>query len=251
MISLNLKRHFNRTEPALQTGAARGSVALPDEAPMGGIRDLLRDTALLVTTVTDGGLPKTAGSMQTHCRKLIRDFADGLVSRGYPEDVCMDARIAQCGLLDEVALRHLAGNDRATWELRPLQVEFFDMHDAGERVFERLEQRLRAPTVNVDLLECYSSVLGMGFVGRYALQGETRLEELATALNTRIGKLRAAATAAFTTDHTVRRPSDWFYRLSSWAILGICCVVAALLWLVWHAGLDVQLSHLLSGKSRT
>lgn len=250
MIGLNLRRHFNHTEPALQTAAARGAVKLPDDAPTGGIRDLMRDTTLLVITVADGGMPTTAGSMQKRCRELIHDFADGLVSRGYPEDVCMDARIAQCGLLDEVALRHLTGNDRATWELRPLQVEFFDMHDAGERVFERLEKRLRAPMANVDLLECYSSVLGMGFVGRYALQGETRLEELATALNARIGKLRAAATAPFTTDHTGRRPSDWFYRLSSWAVLGICCVVAALLWLVWHAGLDVQLSHLLSGKSR-
>ncbi|WP_321908756.1 DotU family type IV/VI secretion system protein [Paraburkholderia sp. J11-2] len=250
MIGLNFRRNFNRTEPALQMGRSRDVVAAPGEPPVSGIRDLLRNTALLVTSVTEGGIARTAGSMQKRCRELIHDFADGLHQRGYPDDVCMDARIAQCGLLDEVALRHLAGNDRATWELRPLQVEFFDMHDAGERVFERLEKRLRAPVANVDLLECYSSVLGMGFIGRYALDGEARLDELASALNTRISKSRTAATPPFTTDHTVRRPSDWLYRLSSWAILGICCVVAALLWLVWHGGLDMQLAQLLSGKSR-
>jgi type VI secretion system protein ImpK len=213
-----------------------------------GIRDLLRDTALLVTSLTSGGESKSINELQTRCRELIRGFSAALRSRGYAEDICEEAGIAQCGLLDEVALRHFEGNERATWELSPLQVEHFGIHDAGERVFERLEQRLRESVAQVDLLEYYSAVLGLGFVGRYVRDGDAKLDDIIAALNTRISKLRPATALAFTSERKGRRPSDWLYRLSPWAIAGLLAIVAALTWLAWHAALDVQLSHLLPGK---
>ncbi|ACR31501.1 DotU family type IV/VI secretion system protein [Burkholderia glumae] len=213
-----------------------------------GMRDLLRDTGLLVTTLAPGGRVQDAAGLRERCRQLITNFSDALARRGYPDDVRQDALIAQCGLLDETALRYLPAESRAAWQLKPLQVEQFNLHDAGERVIERLEARMREASPNLDLLECYSAILGMGFVGRYAREGEAKRTALVTSLNTQLETLRPSSARPFMTDRAGRRLSDWFYWLSPWAIAGLACVVALIVWMVWAAALDVQIAHLLPVK---
>ncbi len=215
-----------------------------------GIRDLLRDTALFVTALVPDGKATSIVQVQSSCRDLIRRFAEALHQRGYPDDVRNDAGIAHCGLLDEVALRHFQGDSRAAWELKPLQVEQFGIHDAGERVFDRIEQRLREADARVDLLECYCAVLGLGFMGRFVREEATKRDALVAALNARIVKLRPQAGRPFISERRARRPADWFYRLSPWAIAGLIAVLGGLAWVGWHAGLDVQLANLLSGTPR-
>ena len=237
---------LSRREPAIP-----GAIAKEQHATGAGMRDLLRNTALFVTSLAPGGETQSIDQMQQRCRKLASDFADALHRRGYADEIRNDAEMAQCGLLDEVALRYFKGDTRSAWELHPLQVERFGIHDAGERVFERLEQRLREPMAQVDLLECYSAVLGMGFVGRYARDGEAKLDALVSALHAKIAKLRPTAVQPFTSDRSARRASDWWRRLSPWATAGLLAIAAAIVWLVWHAALDMQLAQLLSGKAQS
>lgn len=213
-----------------------------------GIRDLLRDTALLVTSVGSGGTVLDAANFRDRCRDVIQNFADALARRGYPDDVRREAQLAQCGLLDEAALRYLSPESRSSWELAPLQVERFKMYDAGERVIDRIEARLRETSPNVDLLECYSAILGLGFMGRYARDGETKRAELTNALNTRLEKLRPSVEQPFMTDQAKRRLTDWFYRLSPWAIAGLACIGAVIVWSVWSVTLDTQLAHIAPAK---
>jgi type VI secretion system protein ImpK len=233
---------------------SHNEAALLDNAPGAtrasreGIRDLLRDTALLVTTLTPGGRTENATDFRNRCGQLIANFSNALERRGYPEDIRREALLAQCGLLDEVALRYLPAESRAGWELKPLQVELFSLHDAGERVFERLEARMREASPHVDLLECYAAILSLGFIGRFARDGEAKRTALTTALNAQLEKLRPASTRTFVADRASRRWSDWFYRLSPWAIAGLACVVAAIVWLVWSAALDAQLAQLVHTK---
>jgi len=232
----------NRHPPGLlnaDTSRAAGS----------GIRDLLRDTALLVTSLAPGGQALDDDGLRERCRQLIEHFSEALSRRSYPDDVRREALIAQCGLLDETALRCLPDEMRAGWALKPLQVEKFNLHDAGETVFERLEARMREPSPNIDLLECYSAILGMGFVGRYAREGEAKRVALTTTLNAQLAKLRPSSAHAFVADRAGRRLSDWFYRLSPWAIAGLVCVVAVIVWVVWATVLDAQLAHLAPAKS--
>jgi type VI secretion system protein ImpK len=132
--------------------------------------------------------------------------------------------------------------------LKPLQVEQFNLHDAGERVIDRLEVRMREASPQLDLLECYSAILGMGFVGRYAREGEAKRTALMASLNAQLEKLRPSSQRPFIADRAGRRLSDWFYRLSPWAIAGLACLAAAIVWVVWAAALDVQLAHLVSAK---
>ncbi|HEY2024203.1 DotU family type IV/VI secretion system protein [Paraburkholderia sp.] len=217
-------------------------------ATRAGIRDLLRDTALLVTTFATNGHVDNAVDFRNRCSQLIDNFSYGLERRGYARDVQHDALIAQCGLLDEIALRHLSAESRAGWEMKPLQVERFQLHDAGERVFDRLEARMREASPQVDLLECYAAILSFGFIGRYARDGEAKRSALIASLNAQLEKLRAAPTQTFIADRPGRRLSDWLYRLSPWTIAGLACIVAAIVWLAWSAALDAQLAQLAQAK---
>ncbi|MBY4693057.1 DotU family type IV/VI secretion system protein [Burkholderia latens] len=224
------------------------SVTNAGGTPHNGMRDLLRDTALLVTTLGSGGMAHDADGLRHRCRQLIENLSEALARRGYPDDVRREVLIAQCGLLDETALRALPTEMRADWELTPLQVEQFNLHDAGESVIDRLEARMREASPRVDVLECYSAILGMGFVGRYAREGEAKRTALIASLNAQLEKLRPSSARPFVADRAGRRLSDWFYRLSPWAIAGLACVAAATVWMIWAAALDAQLAHLLSAR---
>ena len=216
-----------------------------DDRPVGsGIRDLLRDTALLVTSLSEGGTVPDANAFRERCRQIITTFSDALTRRGYPADVRREAMVAQCGLLDETALGHLPADSRSSWELNPLQVERFQIHDAGEQVIACIEARLRETPANVDLLECHAAILGIGFKGRYARDGEPQRAALLSALNARLDKLRPAAGQAFVTDQAGRRLSDWFYRLSPWAVAGLVCLVAAIVWSAGRVALDTRIAHI-------
>ncbi|WP_042270631.1 DotU family type IV/VI secretion system protein [Paraburkholderia heleia] len=234
----------SRNETALM-----GLAPATDHVSSGGIRDLLRDTALQVTSLAPGGSVADTTAFRDRCRQLMRNFSDALTRRGYSEDVRREAMLAQCGLLDETALRELGEEARSGWGLKPLQVEQFKLHDAGERVIDCIEARLREASPSVDLLECYSAILGMGFMGRYARDGDAKRAELVAALNARLEKLRPAVDQPFIADHAGRRLSDWFYRLSPWAIAGLACIAAVAVWGVWNVALDAQLAHITTAKA--
>jgi type VI secretion system protein ImpK len=209
-----------------------------------GIRDLLRDTALLVSTLTQGGTSEPVEPLRQRCVQLMAAFSAALGQRGFAADVREDAEYAQCGLLDEAVLRSPSIKDRSSWEAHPLQVERFGKLDAGDHVFDRIAERLREASPNVDLLECYAAVLGLGFMGRYAREGEAKRATLMATLNARLETLQPAVTRTLIADRTGRRMADWFYRLSPWAIAAFACLAAVPVYLIWGHALDAQLAHL-------
>jgi type VI secretion system protein ImpK len=219
----------------------------PSVAPAsaGGIRDLLRDTALFVANLTTGGTAENFDTLRRGCLTMIEQFDAALRHRRYPDDVREDAVMAQCALLDETALHCLSESDKVAWSTQPLQVQKFKQHDAGERVFDRLDFRMRERSPQVDLLECYAAILGLGFLGRYALEGKDKRQALIGELNALIERLRPDGEPSFIIDQAGRRFGDWLHRLSPWAIAGIACVIALVTWLAWHAALDAQLASVI------
>jgi type VI secretion system protein ImpK len=222
------------------------------------IRGLLRDTALLVTQLATSQTPRGFQALRDTCEQLIEQFSAELEREGYPDDVREEAIVAQCGLLDETALRHLSAADQSRWDAKPLQIARTGRHDAGERVFAHIEQRMREPSPNVDLLECYASILAMGFVGRYASprwnldegDGIAKRAALIGELNARIETLRPARDRTFIITRSGQRFSNWLYRMSPWAITGVAGVMAFAVWLAWNATLDAQLAQLVSQTAR-
>ncbi len=239
---------MNALTPSLNEAALLDDMPGTSRVCAGGIRDLLRDTALLVTTLAPGGRVHDAAEFRDRCRQLIEHFSNALERRGYPHDVRQEALVAQCGLLDETALRYLPIDSRAGWELKPLQVERFNLHDAGERVIDCIEARMRETSPRLDLLECYSAILAMGFVGRYAREGEAKRTELIASINAQLAKLRASSERPFIADRAASKLFDRFYRLSPWAIAALASVAAVIAWMLWAAALDIQLAHLVPAK---
>ncbi|MGS0891846.1 DotU family type IV/VI secretion system protein [Burkholderia stagnalis] len=223
------------------------------------MRALLRDTALLVTHLSNGGQVDSLENLRQQCVRLVAQFATTLDAQGIAADIRDDAVLAQCGLIDEAALRHLPTSDKANWESRPLQVDRFGTHDAGTRIYERIEQRMHEPAPNVDLLECYAAVLGLGFRGCYATRsgasadardGEAKRQAVIAALVARIDRLRPAARPGFVADRSNVRLIDRLRRLSPWAIAATACVIAILVWLAWNRILDAELAQLVQKAKR-
>lgn len=212
------------------------------------MRDLLHETALLVTSLANGGTVPDAAQFRERCRQLISRFSEALAHRGYPEDVQREALVAQCGVLDEMALRHLPAHARIDWEQRPMQVERFSIHDAGRRVIDCIEAHLQKASPDIELLECYAAILGMGFVGRYAREGKTRRAALIVALNARLTELRASMEEPFVTDPAAPRLATGFRRSAPWVTGAFACAAAVAVWIAGTRTLDTQLTQMAPAK---
>ncbi len=149
----------------------------------------LRDTALTVTELADSARP-TAGfeTFRAKCVEQVARLREEFVASGQPVDVIEDAAYAQCALLDEVALGRLQGADRDAWEREPMQVAQFQSHNAGEMLIARIERRLADPQPVLPLLAVFHAVLGLGFRGRYALEGASARTALMRAIDERLDR---------------------------------------------------------------
>ncbi|MFK0376405.1 DotU family type IV/VI secretion system protein [Pandoraea sp. NPDC090278] len=214
------------------------------------IRPFVRDAALLVATLAAGGKAPDPIGLAQRAAELLDAFDAALLQTGIDEQVRTDASVALCALLDETALRHMDERDRAAWELSPLQVQRFGVHDAGERVFTRLDTYLAMSTTAVEIFEFYSAILGLGFVGRYILLGDAERRKLMTVVDKRIAQHRPHVHPSFVVERTSRRFLDRLFHLSPWMIAGLACLVAVLVWGGWNAALDAQVSHLESTQGR-
>jgi type VI secretion system protein ImpK len=235
--------HDKRTHtyPAPETGRLAG----------GGMRDLLHDTALLVTSLSSGGTVRDAARFRERCRQLVDQFAEALAHRDCPEDVKREALLAQCGLFDEVALRYLPGEARGAWEAHPMQVERFSIYDVGRRVIDSVEARLHESSPDVELLEYYAAILGMGFMGRTVREGDARRVALIAALDTRLQALRAGVDQPFLTDTAGLRISSALRRLAPWLLVALACIVAVGVWIAGSRVLDTQLAQIVPMKANS
>ena len=207
------------------------------------MRALLRETALLVTSLAGGGTVPDASAFRRRCGKLVDQLSESLVLRGCPEAVQRELLVAQCGVLDEMALRFLPAEARIDWELRPLQVERFAIHDAGRRVIDCIEAHLLEASPDLELLDCYGAILGMGFTGRYAREGRAPRAALAARLNARLGDDHRSIEAPFLTDPAGPRLASGLYRSVPWAIGALACLAAAAVWFAGDRTLDTEFAH--------
>ena len=210
---------------------------------------LLRNTALETSLLAQEAAATNVDQLRAQCRQLIERFETALDARKVPADVARDALHMQCGLLDEMVLAHLPAEVRPQWEARPLQVERLGRHDAGDYVFDRLAVRIREAPPDIELLECYAIVLGLGFRGRYSRDGEAQLAETLRALSGLLKKHVTSGDMELVVDAARTRSRDWLYRLSPWAIAGLACAATAIVFVLIGQGLDLQVSHLLTAKT--
>lgn len=150
------------------------------------IDELLRDTVLTVVSLREGSEITSASNLYKQCKQQITTLRDRLYKAQYSQDMIDDISYAQCALLDEVVLLcsrdSTKPRDYDEWLGAPLQVVFFNTHNAGYDLFDKVRARIRADKKESMVLNCFDRVLGLGFQGCYLGQPQMEREHLIIAL---------------------------------------------------------------------
>lgn len=124
--------------------------------------------------------------------KAITTFERAIAGR-YSEEVRQRAKYAVCATIDDVA-QNLpgVGNDGAEWARRSMVVQFFRENIGGDRFWQLVDDMLRTPGDNADLIELYHACLAAGFEGRFRVMpdGRRRLHEIMARLHGALDHLR-------------------------------------------------------------
>jgi type VI secretion system protein ImpK len=111
----------------------------------------------------------------------------------YSSAIEEDARFAVVAFFDEAVLTS-ADPQQHDWAHRRLQDAMFQVSNAGEKFFEKLERLLARPDSPElgDVLEVYAQCLLLGFEGMYAGPRHNELGRITSNVNRRIDRIRGA-----------------------------------------------------------
>jgi len=184
-------------------------------APGGNLADLCTDAFMLIFHISGGNDPGHPDQLKKgHLAAAPEPGQAGEAGR-----LCR--RGHQGGALRRVRTdrrddSELALEFKDQWSDRPLQLEHFGEHMAGERFFDLLDRvRQRLPR-KVDLLEVFCIALILGFTGKYKLRGREELHSLVRDLAAEVVKCRGGSGAlsphARIPDEAVEQPKSGIPR---------------------------------------
>lgn len=84
------------------------------------------------------------------------------------------AKFALVAFIDETILSS-NWSQRERWRSRPMQLELYGLHDAGDVFYDNLQELMRQPGQYAEVLEMYYLCMTLGFKGRYELYEQERL----------------------------------------------------------------------------
>lgn len=171
--------------PALPFGAKGESNSL---------LDLLYDGFYMVFLLKNGYAPADDAAFLDRIRAFLAQVDSGSKRLKTPAEDLYQAKFAFCALVDEVVLMSNL-QLRDAWGRRPLQLQFFGEHLAGERFFELLESIRQAGVAKLQVLEVFHVCLLLGFQGRYILEGSEKLAYLTSRLGEEIAQLKGKRAA--------------------------------------------------------
>jgi len=141
------------------------------------------------------GIVQPSNSLRGKVDSLLRQLEQDAEVSGYRESMVQTAKFALAAFADETVL---TANFplRSEWEKYPLQLEYFGEQLAGVKFYERLEELMKSPEENADVLELYYLCLLIGYKGKYKIYFEDQLrgviDQVAECLR-RVNRLRAGA----------------------------------------------------------
>ena len=109
----------------------------------------------------------------------IKRFENKARMRGINPEVTYTTRYVLCAFIDEAVLNTVWGSN-SLWTNQSLLSSLHNETSGGEKFFIILDNLLRDPNANLDLLELMFICISLGFKGQYAVmdRGMERLEEL-------------------------------------------------------------------------
>ncbi len=100
---------------------------------------------------------------------------DQAIGGTVPPETFQRARYALCATVDDIVQTLPGqGNDTAEWARRSMVVTFFQENIGGDRFWQLVEDMLKAPAQNADLIELFHACLAAGFEGRFRVMPDGR-----------------------------------------------------------------------------
>lgn len=125
--------------------------------------------------------------------QLIAAF-ERAIAPHYSEEMRQRAKYAVCATIDDIAqnLPNI-GTDGAEWARRSMVVQFFQENIGGDRFWQLVDDMLRNPNDNLDLIELFHACLAAGFEGRFRVMpdGKRRLHEIMSRLQGALQHVRS------------------------------------------------------------
>ncbi|KQR78923.1 DotU family type IV / VI secretion system protein [Burkholderia sp. Leaf177] len=211
------------------------------DKPIVLLPNAFRDTALTVATLADNATSTTFADFRKDCLEQVDALRRELTAAGHPSDVVADATYAQCALLDETALIRLKDHERDAWEREPLPVQEFNTNDAGDELIARIHRRLQEPAPKLVLLSIFNAVLGLGFTGKFALNGADARIDLMRALDQRTGQSQDTSGTVLLSSSANAR---WRMSISPLGYVVGGIIVAALVYLALDRWLAASIARL-------
>jgi type VI secretion system protein ImpK len=151
------------------------------------LADLCTEAFLLIFYIREGKDPGQPDQLRKEIAAVFQELDRRGRKAGHSEEDLKATRYALCALMDEMILNS-RWPYKDQWADRPMQLEHFGEHMAGERFFELLERIRRKGSRKADLLEVFVFTLILGFQGKYKLRGGDELKLLVRDL---IGELHS------------------------------------------------------------
>ena len=120
-------------------------------------------------------------------RELINQIEIKAQKSAVPTAEIDHTKFALIAFVDECVITS-DWDQREDWIANPLQMEIYGRFDAGDQFFTRLETFLQNPGANAAVTGVYYTCLGLGFKGRYAIDGEEELSLLISKTNDALKK---------------------------------------------------------------
>ena len=147
---------FHDTVPAPRQPREDRNVMMAHAAPV----------LAMAAALQSGRWQVSMGEFHRRAKESIGQF-EAAIQNVYPEGMRQRAKYALCATVDDIA-QNLpgAGGGGAQWAQRNMVVTFFRENIAGDRFWDFVNEVLRDPTKNRDLIELFHACLAAGFEGR-------------------------------------------------------------------------------------
>ena len=172
-----------------------------DDVPLPATPQSIRNVMLaeaepvlaLLAAVRAGRVRPAMPELHRQCAAAIARF-ERAIQPHYTEEKRQRAKYAVCATADDIA-QNLpgVGSDGAEWARRSMVVTFFQENIGGDRFWQLVDDMLRVPQDNLDLIELFHACLAAGFEGRFRVMpdGRRRLHEIMTRLQGALPHVRS------------------------------------------------------------
>ena len=182
--------------------------------------------------------------------QLIGQF-DRAIAPHYNEETRQRAKYAVCATIDDIA-QNLpnVGTDGAEWARRSMVVQFFQENIGGDRFWQLVDDMLRTPSDNLDIIELYHGCLASGFEGRFRIMpdGRRRLQEVMSRLHGALQHVRALSMQEMSPRW--RGETAPVEKLGFWSLIALAAAGAAALLLLIYIVLQLILMSTGDAPSR-